>query len=169
MFNLNPLNLPNAPVQHLIMLMVAAVLGFLIAYVSRRQAAGQLESDLTSTNRDLADSHRAPPVPVVSVVGQNPEETVTLNRIAARAHTLNVDRIGYASVHEADDLKIIDGIGPFLEKKLHATGIYTFRQIASFTADDIEQVNDVIEFFPGRIERENWVGQAAELVKNKQS
>ena len=47
--------------------------------------------------------------------------------------------------------------------------VLTPRQIANFDQDDIDQVNDVIEYFPGRIERENWVGQSAELARNKQS
>jgi len=80
---------------------------------------------------------------------------------------LNFDRIGRATAAEADDLKAIVGVGPFLEKKLHAIGIYTFGQIANSNRDDVDQINDMIEYFPGRIERENWVGQAAELAKNK--
>lgn len=90
-----------------------------------------------------------------------------LDRIRARANELDFSRIGTATLQQADDLKVIVGVGPFLEKKLHAIGIYTFRQIASFTKEDVDKVNDIIEFFPGRIERDNWVGQAAELAKNK--
>ena len=167
MFDMNPLNLPDARMQQWIMLFVAGTLGFIIGYVSRQRTARHLEGDLASTARALDEGHRASSAaPVVS--GNNNEETATLNRIAARAAELDFDRIGYASVRDADDLKAIVGVGPFLEKKLHAIGIYTFRQIAGFTQDDTEQVNDVIEFFPGRIERENWVGQSAELAKNKQ-
>lgn len=165
MFDMNPLNLPNAQMAHWIMLFVAGTLGFIIGYVSRQRTARQLEVDLADTTRDLDDCRRSVSAPAVAVV--NREEAATLNRIATRSSELNFDRIGYASAGEADDLKIIVGVGPFLEKKLHAIGIYTFRQIANFTQDDIEQVNDVIEYFPGRIERENWVGQSAQLAKNK--
>ena len=165
MFDMNPLNLPGAQLQHWIMLFVAGTLGFIIGYVSRQRTLRHLVGDLASTTRDVDDCHRSSPVP--AVVGNNPQETATLSRIAARARELNFDRIGYASAEEADDLKAIAGVGPFLEKKLHAIGIYTFRQIANFNQDDTEQVNDVIEFFPGRIKRENWVGQAAELAASK--
>ena len=34
---------------------------------------------------------------------------------------------------EPDDLKLISGIGPGIEKTLHELGIYHFRQIAEFT------------------------------------
>ncbi len=94
-------------------------------------------------------------------------EAAVLNRIALRADELNFDRIGRATAAEADDLKDIVGIGPFLERKLHSLGIYTYRQIANFTKEDSEQVNDIIEFFPGRVERDNWVGQAQQFHERK--
>lgn len=161
MFELNPLNLPDAQLQHLIMAIVTLILGFIIGYSSRQRLIRQLEGDLASTQRDVDDCHQSP------VTAAMNDEEIILNRIRSRASMLNFSRIGQASIAEADDLKAIAGVGPFLEKKLHATGIYTFRQIANFTADDIEQVNDIIEFFPGRIQRDNWVGQAAELAKKK--
>ena len=65
---------------------------------------------------------------------------------------------------EPDDLKKISGVGPALEKKLHGLGITTFAQVAAFTADDIAKVDDALSF-KGRIERDDWVGQAKELAK----
>ncbi len=46
-------------------------------------------------------------------------------------------------------------------------GIYTFEQISQFDGDLIEQVTDAIQFFPGRIERDDWVGQAKILLGKK--
>ena len=163
MFDMNPLNLPDAQLQQLIMLLVAGVLGFIIGYVSRQQTIRQLEDDLASTELAVEDCYRKP---AVLVDDTNDEEAIVLNRIRARAGEINFTRIGLGSPTNADDLKVIVGIGPFLEKKLHAIGIYTFRQIANFNEDDIDQINDLIEFFPGRNVRDNWVGQAAELAKN---
>ncbi len=61
---------------------------------------------------------------------------------------------------EADDLEgEIDGIGPVIVRRLAQIGVTTFRQIASWTADEIERVGAELEF-KGRIEREDWVGQA---------
>ena len=68
-------------------------------------------------------------------------------------------------INERDDLTIIKGIGPFIEKRLNMLGIYTFRQISEFTPDTIEHITKAIEFFPKRIVRDNWVGQAIEFVK----
>lgn len=80
---------------------------------------------------------------------------------------VDFDRIGTASADEKDDLLIIKGVGPFIESKLHALGIYTFRQIANFNADDITKVNEAIEVFAGRIERERWVDQARDFANNR--
>lgn len=162
MFELNPFNLPDAQMQHAIMLFVAGVLGLIIGYVSRQRLITQLEGELATTERAVDDCHRARLIP-----DAHTEETIILNRIRARIGEINFTRIGLASGTEADDLKEIIGIGPFLERKLHAIDIYTYRQIANFMPEDIEKVNDVIEFFPGRIERDRWVIQATELAKKK--
>lgn len=67
---------------------------------------------------------------------------------------------------EADDLKQISGVGPVLEGKLHALGIYHFSQIAAFSADDIANVDTELNF-KGRIERDNWLEQAKALAEAK--
>jgi len=63
-----------------------------------------------------------------------------------------------------DDLTKIEGIGPFIEKKLNEVGITSFAQLASMDQSEIDQVTAAIQFFPGRIERDNWVGQAGKLM-----
>ncbi|MBI5917096.1 MAG: hypothetical protein HY842_17125 [Bacteroidetes bacterium] len=70
-----------------------------------------------------------------------------------------------ATADQKNDLTKIKGIGSFLEKKLNSLGIYTFGQISQFRPDFIEKVTTAIEFFPGRIERDNWVGQATLLAQ----
>jgi len=90
-----------------------------------------------------------------------------LLRIAKRKHLLDYQSFGTATPEERDDLQMISGIGPFIEEKLHAIDIFTFRQISSFTPRDIETIDEVIEYFSGRITRDEWVPQANELVQNK--
>ena len=67
---------------------------------------------------------------------------------------------------EPDDLKKISGVGPVIEKKLHALGITQYEQIAAFTADDIAKVDDALSF-KGRIERDDWLAQAKKLAAEK--
>lgn len=61
---------------------------------------------------------------------------------------------------DKDDLTKIKGIGPFIEKRLNMIGIYTFQQLADLSPEMIDRVGAAIEFFPHRIIRDNWVGQA---------
>jgi hypothetical protein len=72
--------------------------------------------------------------------------------------------VSFKSTERKDKLTLINGIGPTLEKRLNALGITSFKQIAGFTADDIERVNGVMNF-KGRIEREKWVIQARKLLE----
>ena len=64
-----------------------------------------------------------------------------------------------------DDLKLIKGIGPKFEKDLNGKGIYYFRQIGAWQAKDVKMVEGVIDSFPGRIGRDEWVKQAKGLAK----
>lgn len=66
-----------------------------------------------------------------------------------------------------DDLKKIKGIGPKFEGDLNAKGIYYFRQIAAWKAKDVKMVDELIDSFPGRIKRDEWVKQAKQLAKKK--
>jgi predicted flap endonuclease-1-like 5' DNA nuclease len=63
----------------------------------------------------------------------------------------------------ADDLKLIKGIGPKNEKISNALGIYHFRQIANWTPEEAIWIGRHIAF-PGRIEREHWIPQAKLLA-----
>lgn len=65
-----------------------------------------------------------------------------------------------------DDLTEIKGIGPAIQEQLRDMNITTFQQIARFSQDDVDRVSEALSF-PGQIEREDWVGQAQELIKGK--
>jgi len=64
----------------------------------------------------------------------------------------------------ADDLKELSGVGPALEKKLHAAGVTTFAQIAAWTPEDVADMDEKLSF-KGRIEREGWIAQAQEKTQ----
>jgi predicted flap endonuclease-1-like 5' DNA nuclease len=72
-----------------------------------------------------------------------------------------------AGVGEPDDLKLIVGVGPVLERMLHNLGITTFRQIARWTARDVAEFDAKLPEFPGRIQRDQWVTQARALHESK--
>ncbi|MGJ5177280.1 cell envelope biogenesis protein TolA [Bradyrhizobium oligotrophicum] len=64
---------------------------------------------------------------------------------------------------QADDLKLIKGIGKQNEARLHGLGIWHFDQIAAWTTEHAKWVGSYLAF-AGRIEREQWIGQARELA-----
>jgi predicted flap endonuclease-1-like 5' DNA nuclease/peptidoglycan hydrolase CwlO-like protein len=65
-----------------------------------------------------------------------------------------------------DDLKLIYGVGPKLEKFLNRRGIHYFRQVARWDTKDINRFEADLPEFKGRIKREGWVKSArAEHLK----
>lgn len=64
-----------------------------------------------------------------------------------------------ATAEQRDDLKTIVGIGPALEKKLNASGIFTYRQLAALNDEEIARIEAIIKA-TGRIRRDDWIGQA---------
>ena len=63
-----------------------------------------------------------------------------------------------------DDLKMISGVGPVMEGKLHDLGIFTFAQIAKWTEKEIAWVDGYLAF-RGRIVRDDWIKQADALAR----
>ncbi|MEO0677032.1 MAG: 50S ribosomal protein L21 [Pseudomonadota bacterium] len=68
-----------------------------------------------------------------------------------------------AAAAGADDLKLLSGVGPALEKKLHEAGVTSFAQIAAWTEEDVAAMDEKLSF-KGRIEREGWIEQAQAKV-----
>ncbi len=86
-------------------------------------------------------------------------------REATMAEASNDDENDH--VQEVDDLQEIVGIGKVFERSLHDLGIYSFRQIASFGPADIARVNRELKECRGRMEQDDWIGQAKELLFKK--
>lgn len=61
-----------------------------------------------------------------------------------------------------DNLQRIKGIGKVNEGKLNGLGIYYFSQIKDWSASEARWVGTFLSF-SGRIEREDWIGQAEVL------
>jgi len=52
-----------------------------------------------------------------------------------------------------------------MEKLLYDFGITTFHHLSKLDMDGVEALNDKLEFFPGRMERDDWIGQAKAFHK----
>lgn len=66
---------------------------------------------------------------------------------------------------KADDLKKIKGIGPKMEEVLNGIGIFTYEQVSKMTKQEYELLDSITGSFPGRAERDDWAGQAKNLIK----
>jgi len=62
-----------------------------------------------------------------------------------------------------DDISLISGIGPAISEKLAGEGVTSLEQIAAWTPDDIADYDQKLGL-KGRVEREEWVAQAKELL-----
>ncbi len=62
-----------------------------------------------------------------------------------------------------DNLQVIKGIGPVMEKLLNEIGIFHYNQLARMNESDCLWVSDRIRTFPKRIKRDRWQQQAVEL------
>ncbi|KUF09086.1 hypothetical protein AVJ23_19360 [Pseudoponticoccus marisrubri] len=65
---------------------------------------------------------------------------------------------------DADDLTLLNGVGPKLAEALNEAGIYHYRQIAAWTEANVAWVDENVSGVRGRASRNGWVAQAAELA-----
>ena len=68
---------------------------------------------------------------------------------------------------EVDNLQEIVGIGKVFEQTLNDLGIVSFRQIADFGIADVARVNSELKESKGRLEQDDWIGQAKDLLLRK--
>jgi large subunit ribosomal protein L21 len=73
---------------------------------------------------------------------------------------------GLAEGVSVDDISLIGGIGPKLQKGLIDMGVTTLTQIAAWTEADVERVETELKQ-KGRVAREEWIEQAKELLAGK--
>ncbi len=66
---------------------------------------------------------------------------------------------------KADDLKLIEGIGPKLEERLNEWGIFHFDQIAHWGEAEVAYADTNVPRFKGRCTRDKWVAQAKIIVE----
>src|SRR6266581_1719167 len=72
---------------------------------------------------------------------------------------------GAAEPPRIDDLKLINGIGPAVEKRLNGVGIFTFARLAALSPADIAAaVADLTGLSSERIFKQDWIGQSRKLA-----
>ncbi|MCF2447383.1 hypothetical protein L0657_25740 [Dyadobacter sp. CY345] len=129
MFELNPLANPDAFWQHLLMLAVALILGYIIGYISRKSVITDMETELSRLDSDLKYCQDQ------KIVMKKSAERVQVNNVRTVVPVMPV-----AEKIQHDDLKIIEGIGPKIESVLKNAGINSFRQLSQKTAEQISEI-----------------------------
>lgn len=81
---------------------------------------------------------------------------------------LELGQVYDSAPDQIDDLKVISGVGPAIEEKLHSFGVYKYEQVANWNAENVASFDQLLSF-KGRIERDNWLQQAKDLMNNTES
>lgn len=123
-----------------ICLCLASFLGFLIGFLIGRASRGQTQKTCTYTS-----SHD------FKVHGNIYNRPIILSKPRPTGK---------------DDLKEIEGIDDKTEESLNQLGIFHFDQMAKWSKKNCQWVNEYLEL-EGRIDDENWVVQAQDIVKKR--
>jgi predicted flap endonuclease-1-like 5' DNA nuclease len=112
--------------------------------------------------RELAEDRRS----LLRAIADSRDETARYRQLLIDLEN-NAPPLLLDSPGAPDDLKLIVGVGPVLERLLQQLGINSYRQIARWTDRDIDEFNARLPDFPGRIRRDAWVTQARALHQSK--
>jgi predicted flap endonuclease-1-like 5' DNA nuclease len=119
-------------------------------------------SDTHTTEAAHPEIHPMPGLPDADIIEDEPD-TIVFNQdksiLAEKIVTSDIDK---------DDLTLIEGIGTFLEKKLNDIGVYSYEEMSTWDSNRVAEVTRAIGHFEGRIEKDKWVEQAAQLALQKQ-
>jgi len=114
MFQLNPLDLPNAWWQHLLMLVVSGIIGYIIASRNGKGVISELEERLAWLDGDL--------------------EKCRTSLMIVTTPVVKVAKV------TSDDFKIIEGVGPQIEKILYTAGVQTYGQLSVLSPQKISEI-----------------------------
>lgn len=168
----------------ILLIAVAFAVGLALGMLLRRRSRGRRASPLASTVLLPIDENEAPPSAMTAPPVSTPEpepEPETPKAPAGPLPAPNASRPRHAGAEvathpglrppalkaprgEADDLKRLKGIGPQNERRLNELGIFHFAQIAAWSHEEALWIGAALGF-PGRVEREDWIGQARPLAQ----
>jgi large subunit ribosomal protein L19 len=96
--------------------------------------------------------------------GRRGKSARIFERTDARARRLNAAFKGFKKPKgEGDDLTRIEGVAAELAQRLNGLGVIKYEQIANFSDEDLANVDEALSL-DGRIEKDDWVGQAQRLM-----
>lgn len=138
MFHLNSLALPSLW-QHLLMVLVSGIIGCIIGYRAGKDIIFRLEQKLSFLDIDFDKCCKN-----------------LVNIVAARKKTV-----------VNDDFKIIEGVGPQIEKVLYKAGIQTYSQLGNTSSEMIKGILNAADFRYKIYEPGTWARQASLAAAGK--
>jgi predicted flap endonuclease-1-like 5' DNA nuclease len=170
---------------------VGCILGYVLRLIFRRPGEGVIEENIEAAALPATQSTDAENGQWTSPADVSPPQTIAakspppLSETAVTEHTkvgkqavpANADPQpaeatsrpsqpkGIASPRGGtpDNLQQISGVGPKIELTLHRLGIFHFDQIAGWTMEEAQWIDDHLKF-KGRIARDEWIKQARQLA-----
>jgi predicted flap endonuclease-1-like 5' DNA nuclease len=142
-----------------------------LAYFEQAEEAVEDVTEETTEEPEPVEPEADPvalaPVPDVAPEGEAPaaeasEEIHPSDAVLAELEGTQPEQVEKPS-NGGDDLTAISGVGPRIAEVLNELGIWTYQQIAAWLPEHETWIENHLSF-KGRVSRENWVGQAKELL-----
>jgi predicted flap endonuclease-1-like 5' DNA nuclease len=157
---------------------IAFVVGIVVAYRAGARSKAHDARPLAAALPALPPAPAESPRPIVVDTDAEERRQLFAELADARADVaryrqivIDIERNAPPPLLDApgtpDDLKLIVGVGPVIERMLYQLGIATYRQIARWSERDIDDFDARLAEFPGRIRRDAWVTQARALHVGK--
>lgn len=133
LLQLEPLNLPTSIVEMLLLLALAAFIGWLLGRLTRSGHINELCESIAERRAELDDCRASLAVtaPVGAATPIVSNFTTPVPSVEPTPDLPNPTPVAMASIQSAaDNLKLIEGVGPKIEELLNADGIRTFAKLA---------------------------------------
>lgn len=126
------------------------------------EPALEAETEASEPGEEEAPAEAAEPTPEPESETPAEEEVHPSDAMLAELEGKQPDSIEKPS-NGGDDLTAITGVGPRIAEVLNGLGIWTYEQVAAWLPENETWIENHLSF-KGRVSRENWVGQAKDLI-----
>jgi predicted flap endonuclease-1-like 5' DNA nuclease len=158
-------------IQTLFWIVMAVIFGVFVGWLLWKPSAKNIQMEIDDLHRKISNRENK----IISLRTDLDQCRATLKVYKAEMEEVCrpgivpplPDSVPSARAFEADDLKLISGVGPALEGKLNALNIYTYEQVAALTPEVVGKLGDTLESIADHIIKEDWVGQAQKILSTK--
>jgi predicted flap endonuclease-1-like 5' DNA nuclease len=130
---------------------------------ARGNGPASIVEELVVTKEELPPQPKEAPKPEPRREEPAPEQEPAPVRTQERAPSIEEQ-----PTPSADELTRIKGVEGDIARRLNALDVFSYAQIAAWSATDVARLNRELGF-KGRIQRENWIEQAQVLAKGEET